>query len=66
LIFILSTPPNTVCAPLFEQAEEYGRASSSMGFKNAEAAEGMLKWADKLHTSLTNAELVSWLCCSCL
>mmetsp|Transcript_27438 Transcript_27438/g.32442 ORF Transcript_27438/g.32442 Transcript_27438/m.32442 type:complete len:2067 (+) Transcript_27438:95-6295(+) len=44
--------------PGLRKAEEYGRASSSMGFKNTEAADGMLCWNLHLHTSLTKVVLV--------
>lgn len=44
--------------PNLRKSEEFGRAASSMGFRNTEVAEGMLKWSMALPTSLTKAQLV--------
>lgn len=43
--------------PMLRSSEEYGRASSTMGFRNHEVADGMLLWSLKLPTSLTKVSV---------
>ncbi len=43
--------------PALRPPEEFGRAASSMGFRNTEVADGMLFWSAALPISLTKVSV---------